>query len=325
MPQLLSVEAKNSGQARSDSDGLRGQDPLDMAAPERMERTTFWARFLHDKYAMIGAAIVALYAFVVIFANWVAPHDPYAIDVENLFRPPFFLSGGVSTYPLGTDELGRDMLSRLIFGMRLSLFMSVSVVLIIVIFGTVVGMLAAYYGKWVNSLLMRVTDIQLSFPVVILAISILAVTTPTVPAIIAVLAIGNWPIYARVTRGVALTEKVKEYVKAAQALGASDFRIIFKYILGNIGASILVVSILDLAAMVIWEATLGFIGLSVLPPTPTLGNIMGAGKNYMINAWWISTMPGVIMFFLLFGLSLLGEGISKASGVRGETQVQSAI
>jgi peptide/nickel transport system permease protein len=325
MPQLLSGEPQMAGQLAPNSPGPRDEAVPAAAGPERMQRTTFWARFLHDKYGMIGAAVVSVYAFIVIFAPWVAPHDPYAFDVSNLFRPPAFLPGGTTTYLLGTDELGRDMLSRLIFGMRLSLFMSVAVVAIIVVFGTVVGMLGAYYGGWVNSLLMRVTDIQLSFPVVILAISILAVTTPTVPAIIAVLAIGNWPIYARVTRGVALGEKVKEYVKAAQALGASDFRVIFKYILGNIGASILVVSILDLAAMVIWEAVLGFIGLSVLPPTPTLGNIMGDGKNYMINAWWISTMPGIIMFFLLSGLSLLGEGISKASGVRGETQVQSAI
>lgn len=313
-----------TGQVIPDGAGPNGQLQMSKPTPERMQRATFWTRFVHDKYAMIGASIVAFYAFIVILAPWVAPHDPYAIDVDNLFRPPAFMPNGTTTYLLGTDELGRDMLSRLIFGTRLSLFMSVSVVAIIVVFGTVIGLMAAYHGKWVNSFLMRLTDIFLSFPVVILAISILAVTTPTVPAIIAVLALANWPIYARMTRGTALTEKSKEYVKAGQALGASDSRLIFKYILGNMGAAILVVSILDLAAMVIWEATLGFIGLSVLPPTPTLGNIMGAGKNYMINAWWISTMPGFIMFFMLFGLSMLGEGIGKASGVRGEKQVQSA-
>lgn len=300
-------------------------DWLGPVTHERMQKTTFWGRFLRDRYAMIGVSIVAVYAFVVLFAPVIAPHDPYAIDVYNIFRPPAFLPGGTTTFLLGTDELGRDLLSRLMFGMRLSLFMSTAVVALIVAFGTAVGLLAAYYGKWVNFLLMRVTDIQLSFPVVILAISVLAVTTPTVPAIIAVLAIGNWPIYARVTRGLGLTEKAKEYVKAAQALGASDARVVFKYILRNIATSILVVSILDLAAMVIWEATLGFIGLSVLPPTPTLGNIMGGGKNYMVNAWWVSTLPGIIMFFLLFGLSLLGEGISNASGVRGKMQVQSAL
>ena len=295
------------------------------STPEPMAKSTFWERILRDKSAMTGTVILAVYAFVILFAPLIAPHDPYAIDLDNIFRPPFFMRGGTMTYPLGTDELGRDLLSRLMFGMRLSVFMSTCVVALIVAFGTVVGLLAAYYGKLVNVLLMRVTDIQLSFPVVVLAICVLVYTTPTVPAVITVLAIGNWPVYARVARSLGLTEKAKDYVKAAQALGASGARVIFKYILRNIAASLLIVCILDLGAMVIWEAVLGFIGLSVLPPTPTLGNIMGAGWDYMVNAWWIATLPGIIVFFLLFGLSLLGEGIAGASGVRGSMQVKTVV
>jgi len=205
--------------------------------------------------------------------------------------------------------------------MRLSFFISFCSVAIIVVIGSSVGILAGYFGGLTNTILMRLTDIQLAFPIIILAVAILSVLTPTVLTMILVLSLANWPVYARVTRGLAITERLKDYVAAAKVLGASNMRIILKYIVRNIGASIIIVSILDLAGIVIWEAVLGFIGLSILPPTPTLGNIMGDGKNYMIMAWWISTLPGIIMFLLLFGLTLLADGLSAITGARGQREL----
>jgi peptide/nickel transport system permease protein len=284
-------------------------------------RKVLFRRALKNSSILLGGSIVLIFLFLIIFAPWVSPYDPLQMDIMNTFKPPYPLAGSTTKHLLGTDELGRDLLSRLLYGMRLSFFISFCSVALIVLLGSAVGFLAGYYGGITNTLLMRLTDVQLSFPIVLLAVAILSVLTSTVPTMILVLTLANWPIYARVTRGLAITERLKDYVAAAKVIGATDIRIITKYITRNIGPSILIVSILDLAAMVVWEAVLGFIGLSILPPTPTLGNIMGDGKNYMIMAWWISTMPGVIMFFLLLGLTLLADGFSSITGAKGQRQL----
>lgn len=286
-----------------------------------VRRHSLLFRALKNKSVVAGGLIAAFFLFLIAFASWLAPYDPLKMDIMQTFKPPFFLEHGTTKHLLGTDELGRDMLSRLLYGMRFSFFISFCSVAIIVVLGSGIGILAGYYGGLTNTILMRLTDIQLSFPIVILAVAILSVWTSTVFTMILVLSIANWPIYARVTRGLALTEKVKDYVASARVLGASNWRIILKYITRNIGPSILIVSILDLAGMVIWEAVLGFIGLSILPPTPTLGNIMGDGKTYLVIAWWISTLPGLIMFFLLLGLMLVADGLTTITGARGQREL----
>jgi peptide/nickel transport system permease protein len=284
-------------------------------------RSSFFRRALKSKTIIAGTIITLFFIFLMVFTSWVAPYDPLEMDILATFKAPAFVEGGSSAHLLGTDELGRDMLSRLLYGTRLSFFISFCSVAIIVIVGSTVGILAGYYGGMTNTLLMRLTDVQLAFPIVILAVAILSVLTSTVFTMILVLSLANWPIYARVTRGSAITERLKDYVAAAKVIGASNMRIIIKYILRNIGPSILIISILDLAGIVVWEAVLGFIGLSILPPTPTLGNIMGDGKNYLVMAWWISTFPGVIMFLLLFGLTLLADGLSAITGARGQREL----
>lgn len=298
---------------------------VDLQTVKTVDVTTqnysIFSRALKNRTVKIGGLILFFFLFLIIFTPWIAPYDPLEMDITQTFKPPFFLEGGTTKHLLGTDELGRDLLSRLLYGMRISFFISFSTVIIIVVVGTGIGIIAGYYGGLMNTILMRLTDIQLSFPVIILAVAILSVWTSTVFTMIIVLSLANWPIYARVTRSTTLTEKCKDYINAAKVIGASKIRIILKYILPNIAPQVLIVSILDLAGIVIWEAVLGFIGLSILPPTPTLGNMMGDGKNYLIMAWWISTLPGLIMVFLLLGLSLMAEGLQSITGVRGQQEL----
>ena len=282
---------------------------------------SIFSRALKNRTVMMGGLILSFFLLLIIFTPWLAPYDPLEMDIWQTFKPPFFLEGGTTEHLLGTDELGRDLFSRLLYGMRISFFISFSTVIIIVIAGSGIGIIAGYYGGSINTILMRLTDIQLSFPIIILAVAILSVWTSTILTLILVLSLANWPIYARVTRSSTITEKAKDYVNAAKVIGASKMRIILKYIIPNIMPSVLVVAILDLAAIIIWEAVLGFIGLSLLPPTPTLGNIMGDGKNYIITAWWISTLPGLITLFLLLGLSLMADGLQNITGSRGQREI----
>ena len=282
---------------------------------------SIFSRALKNRTVIMGGLILSFFLLLIIFTPWLAPYDPLEMDITQTFKPPFFLEGGTTKHLLGTDELGRDLFSRLLYGMRISFFISFSTVIIIVAVGSGIGIIAGYYGGSINTTLMRLTDIQLSFPVIILAVAILSVWTSTILTLILVLSLANWPIYARVTMSSTITEKAKDYVNAAKVIGASKMRIILKYIIPNIMPSVLVVAILDLAAIIIWEAVLGFIGLSLLPPTPTLGNIMGDGKNYIIMAWWISTLPGLITLFLLLGLSLMADGLQNITGSRGQREV----
>ena len=188
----------------------------------------------------------------------------------------------------------------------------VSAVVIMFAIGTTVGLIAGYYGGWVDTILMRITDAQLAVPLIILAITILTVHRPTPETVTLVLALSGWPVYARVTRSVTLSERHREYVRGAKILGASDARIIVQMIAPNVLPPIAFVAVLDIARMMIFEAILGFIGIGVQPPTPTFGNIIADGRKYLINAWWIATMPGAFLFASLLGINLIGASIERA-------------
>ena len=178
--------------------------------------------------------------------------------------------------------------------------------------GTTVGLIAGYYGGWVDTILMRITDAQLAVPLIILAITILTVHRPTPETVTLVLALSGWPVYARVTRSVTLSERHREYVRGAKILGASDARIIVQIIAPNVLPPIAFVAVLDIARMMIFESILGFIGLGVQPPTPTFGNIIADGRKYLLNAWWIATMPGVFLCLTLVSINLMGAALERA-------------
>jgi len=275
-----------------------------------------------NKTLIFGILITLVFLLIFLFAEKIAMHDPYKMNILETFKPPFFMKGGTTQHLFGTDELGRDLFSRIIFGIRLSFIISFFTVIAIVLIGSSIGIIAGYYGGIVDTILMRLTDIQLSLPIIILAVAILSVWNPTPFTLTVVLTIGLWPGYARVVRSSTLSEKQKDYVNSAKVTGICNKDIILHYILPNILPSILIVSILDLAGVIVWEAVLGFIGLSVLPPTPTLGNIMGDGKNYMIMAWWISTMPGFVMFCFLSGLMSIANGLKKYFNIESQRSIE---
>lgn len=261
-------------------------------------------------------ALILLSAFYPVLSGI----DPSKMAVKARFAPPAFMGGWSWAHPLGTDQLGRDMFVRSLIGLRFSLVIGITTVALMFLVGCGLGILAGFKGGWLDTVIMRITDAQLSIPMIILAIAILGVSRPTVPAIILVLGLSGWPLYARVARSVTLVERNKEFVRGARVLGASDWRIILLLIVPNVLPPIAFVAILDVARMMIFEAILGFLGLGVQPPTPTFGNIIADGRKYLINAWWIATMPGAFLFVSLTSINLMGAALEKArnSIFRGE-------
>ena len=260
--------------------------------------------------SFIGSVMVFIVVFVSLAAPILAPYDPALQNVKEAFTPPMWEDGGSPSHILGTDGLGRDLLSRIMFGLRTSLVISFCSVMLLLTIGVSIGLVSGYYGGGIlDTLLMRITDVQMALPFIVLAITILAVLEPTIPVLIFVLALVQWPLYARVIRGIVLVERGSDYVLAAKAMGASDFRILTRYLLRNILIAVLILSTLDMAALMIGEATLSFIGLGVQPPTPSLGNIMSDGRLKLALYWWITTLPGVVIFFTILGLNLLGDGL----------------
>jgi peptide/nickel transport system permease protein len=233
--------------------------------------------------------------------------------IKDRFIPPPFLGDNWSwIHPLGTDQLGRDMLMRCLIGLRYSLMIGVFTVVLIFGLGCGLGLFAGFKGKWWDTIIMRITDAQLSIPMIILAITILGVSRPSVESIIVVLALSGWPLYARVARSAAVTERGKEYVRGLRVLGAGDWRILLLFAAPNILPPIAFVAVLDVARMMIFEAILGFLGLGIQPPTPSFGSIIADSRKYLLNAWWIATSPGIFLAVALTSINLMGSALEKA-------------
>lgn len=275
------------------------------------------ARILADAMRSTGFRVGLIILIVILAASAILPEvtsvSATKISVKEKFLPPLFFGDNWSfTHPLGTDQLGRDMLLRCLIGLRYSLFIGVTTVILMFIVGCALGLLAGYKGGWWDTIIMRITDAQLSLPMIILAIAILGVSTPTVTTIILVLALSGWPLYARVARGLAITERGKEYIRGLRVLGASDLRIMLLFVAPNILPGIAFVAVLDVARMMIFEAILGFLGLGIQPPTPSFGTIISDSRKYLINAWWIATMPGLFLTLVLVSINLMGSALEKA-------------
>jgi len=260
----------------------------------------------------IGLVLLTLLIGTAFIYPYLANVSATKISVMERFLPPFFMHGGNLKHLLGTDQLGRDLFVRTLIGLQNALLISLCSVVLMFVIGATIGMTAGYYGGWIDTVLMRLTDAQLAIPLIVLAITFLTVHRPTPQAIVLVLSLAGWPAYARVTRSVMLSERRREYVRGAKILGASDLRTILQMIAPNILPPVMFVAVLDIARMMIFEAILGFIGIGIQPPTPTFGTIIADGRNYLINGWWIPTMPGLFLFATLLGINLIGACVERA-------------
>jgi peptide/nickel transport system permease protein len=273
-----------------------------MDSPRRL----FWKRFSRNKLALAGGIIVAILLFVAILAPLVSPYDPNDIDRKHILEPP-----GIQ-HPLGTDDLGRDVLSRMIWGSQISLSVGFVAVGISVIMGMMFGSLSGYYGGWMDRIIMRFIDIMLSVPTFFLILAVIAFIGSSIWNIMIIIGITSWMGVARLVRAEFLSLKEREYVLAARAVGASNMRIIFRHIMVNSLAPVLVSAVLGIAGAVLVESSLSFLGIGVQPPTPSWGNILTLGKDNMETAWWLSVFPGLAILITVLGYNLLGEGVRDA-------------
>lgn len=260
----------------------------------------------------IGAAIFVGLILLSLVAPSLLGLSATKFNVGLKFTPPWPVDSWIWPHFFGTDQLGRDLFVRSLIGLRNALMIGIASVTGMFILGSAVGMLAGYIGGWTSLILMRITDAQMSIPVIILAITILGVSRPTPLTVILVFILAGWPGYARVARSVTMSERRKEYVRAAKILGASDVRILLVHIAPNILPPIAFVAVLDVARMMIFEAILGFIGIGIQPPTPTFGTIIADGTKYLMNAWWITTIPGLLLTLSLCSINFMGGALERS-------------
>ncbi len=252
--------------------------------------------------------LIAFFVLAAVFAPLVAPYDPNSQNLLGRMRPPGTVSRSFH-YLLGSDELGRDLLSRLIYGARVSLFVAIASVILSGVVGVLLGMLAGYLRGWVELIVMRLVDVFLSIPAILLAIITVAVLGTGLVNVIVVLALTRWPRYARIAYGQTLSVANMPYVRLAAFMGASTPRVLLRHILPNIIGAVTVVATLEFGLMVLFEAGLSFLGLGVQPPTASWGAMLSSGRNYLATAWWIATFPGLCLFLLILAVNLIGDDL----------------
>ena len=261
------------------------------------------------KGSLIGAVVVLLVTLVALFAPLVAPANPYLGRTLDRLAPPFWIEDGTTQSLLGTDQLGRDNLSRLIFGARVSLSVAVLAVVGASVVGVLLGLFAGYYRRWIDWLISTMVNVMLSFPFVLLALAVIAVLGPSFSNLIVVLAITGWPVYTRIIRAQTLSLREREFVAASRLLGAGDLRIIFRHVFPNVLNLLVVIASLQVAQMIILESFLSFLGLGIQPPIPSWGSMLADGKIYMFDKWWMATIPGLAIFVTTLAINLVGDGL----------------
>jgi len=266
----------------------------------------FWKGFKKNKLAVSGTVIIAGLFIIAIFAPFIAPYDQDAIMTKEILQPPS------KKHLMGTDDLGRDVLTRIIWGSRVSLLVGFVAVGISIAIGVVLGALAGYYGRSVDGIIMRFVDVMLCFPTFFLILAVIAFWEPSIWKIMLVIGLTSWMGVARLVRAEFLSLKERDFIQAARALGGKDIRIIFRHILPNSLAPVLVNATLGVAGAILIESALSFLGIGIQPPDPSWGNMLTAGKDNIEIAWWLSFFPGFAIFITVMGYNLLGEGIRDA-------------
>ncbi len=266
-------------------------------------------RLLRLRWGVVAAAVLLLIVASAVFAPWIAPHDPLAVNIRHRLAPPAWIEGGAVSNVLGTDQVGRDLLSRMIYGGRVSLVVGTLAVLMAATIGVLLGLTAGYFGRNTDWAIMTIVNVMLTFPFVLLALAVIAVLGPSLKNMIFVLGVAGWPIYARVVRAETLALREREFVLAGRALGMSHLRLMFLQIAPNLTSVIVVIATLQVAQVIIAESFLSFLGLGIQPPTPAWGNMLGEGRVYMLNSWWIATFPGLAIFVTTLVINLMGNAL----------------
>jgi peptide/nickel transport system permease protein len=277
-------------------------------APER-QWVLLARRLVRRRTALFGLLVVAVVILTAGLAPLVTPFDPLAQDIGQRLREPGWQDPQGRVHPLGTDHLGRDILARVIYGSRIALVVGLAAVAISGVLGMAIGLVAGYFGGRVDDFLMRLADVQLAFPFILLAIAVIGVLGPSLGNIIVVIGVSSWVVYARVVRGEVLSIREREFVQAAVALGSRDGRVLVRHVLPNTFTPWLVVATLDMARVIVIESALSFLGLGVQPPTPTWGGMLADGRVYLSTAWWLATFPGLAILVTVLGINLFGDGL----------------
>lgn len=276
---------------------------LRLATPQGIGR--FWRKFRQNRGALFGALVLLSWIILAVGAPWIAPNDPLEISLVGRVPPSL-------EHPFGTDRLGRDIFSRVLYGARISLLIGVISVAIGLLSGSVLGLIAGYYGGWLESVIMRFVDALLAFPGILLALVVIAALGPSLVNVMIAVGISSIPEYARLARGSVLTVKERPFVEAARAFGAFNGRIMFKHILPSIRAPLIVLSTLQVGTAILVGSGLSFLGMGAQPPTPEWGLMTAAGRDFLDRAWWISTFPGLAILSTVMAINLMGDGLREA-------------
>jgi ABC-type dipeptide/oligopeptide/nickel transport system permease subunit len=261
------------------------------------------------RLGVIGGLVILALFLTALFCPFLAPHDPYAQNIANRLKPPAWMEKGQPQHLLGTDHLGRDLFSRILYGSRISLVVGISAAVLMAIIGVGLGLLAGYYGGRIDSIISFFVNCMMGFPFILLAMSLVAVLGPSLQNIIITLALTSWPVFTRVTRIETMKLREREFVMAATSLAFSTRRILLHHILPNLMASILVLGTVEVARSIILESLLSFLGLGIQPPTPSWGTMLAEGRNYMLMQWWLAAFPGLAIFLSALGINLLGDAL----------------
>ena len=280
----------------------------------------FWQAFARNKGALGGLIFMVIVISCALLAPWVAPHAPSEQFRDFMLNPPMWLDGGQAQFPLGTDELGRDILSRLIYGARLSLLIGLASVVVSLIPGILLGLIAGFSPNRAGPVIMRLMDIMLALPSLLLAVAIVAILGPGLTNTVVAIAIVSLPSYVRLTRAAVMGELHRDYVTASRLAGASTLRLMFVSVLPNCMAPLIVQATLSFSSAILDAAALGFLGLGVQPPTPEWGTMLASARDYIERAWWVVTLPGLAILFTVLAINLMGDGLRDALDPRLKVQ-----
>lgn len=285
--------------------------PNEVPHPSRFRRSLL--KLARNPAGLLGSLLVVLTLLVAVFGSQWAPYNPSAMDLSLHLLPPAWLAGGSPHHLLGTDYLGRDEWSRILVATRASVLVSFAGMLISIVLGTLIGLFSGYFGGFAGNVLMRMTDVQMAFPFILMALTIMATSGPGTVKLVIVLGLSGWTAYARIIRGEVLGLRERVFVESARAIGCTHSRIIFRHILPNVVGTLVVIATMNVAVNILLEAGLTFLGLGLNPSIPSWGAMLADGRNYIQTAWWLSTFPGVAILIAVMGFNLLGDWLRDVS------------